>query len=69
MKPATALLKELERARDAEEFSSAARAAYTVSIELLQAWLREAHKELDLALAEADARALLEEIKLWTSKN
>ncbi len=48
MKPFSEKLKELERARDAEEFSSSARAAYTVCIELLQAWLREATKEVSV---------------------
>ena len=44
MKPLSEKLKELERARDAEEFSSSARAAYTVCIEHLQVWLREAEE-------------------------
>ena len=46
MKPFSEKLKELERARDAEEFSSSARAAYAVCIDLLQAWLREADSEM-----------------------
>ncbi len=47
MKTGMELLKELKRARDAEEFSSSARAAYTVCIERLQVWLREVDGWLD----------------------